>query len=237
MTSTTDPLGHITTFHYDALDRQTQVDRRARWHDDHGLRRRRQRDEHDRPARPHDRRITTTRLNRQTEMIDALGGTDDHGLRRRRQCDEHDRPARPHDDVSLRRAQSPDRDDRSAWRYVDHGLRRRRQRDHARPTRWATPRRTTTTRSIGRPERSIPSATPTTTAYDADGNVMSMTDPLGHTTTYHYDALNRQTKAIDASWPYDDHRLRRRRQRDEHDRPARPHDDLSLRRAQPPDRA
>ena len=34
--------------------------------------------------------------------------------------------------------------------------------------------------------------------YDADDNVIATTDPLDHTTTYVYDALNRQVESIDA---------------------------------------
>jgi len=35
-------------------------------------------------------------------------------------------------------------------------------------------------------------------AYDADGNLISTTDPLGHTTSYGYDGLNRPTTVTDA---------------------------------------
>ena len=38
----------------------------------------------------------------------------------------------------------------------------------------------------------------TSTAYDPDGNVLSITDDLGHTTRYVYDGLNRQIEMIDA---------------------------------------
>ena len=38
----------------------------------------------------------------------------------------------------------------------------------------------------------------TTTAYDAVGNVRSTTNPVGATTSYAYDALNRQTQMIEA---------------------------------------
>src|SRR5208283_1961282 len=45
----------------------------------------------------------------------------------------------------------------------------------------------------------IANATPlyTTTVYDKDGNVLSVTDPRGITTSYAYDALGRQTEEID----------------------------------------
>ena len=39
----------------------------------------------------------------------------------------------------------------------------------------------------------------TTTAYDADGNVVSTTDPRGHTTTYDYDDLDRLASTTDAN--------------------------------------
>src|SRR5262249_32196871 len=39
----------------------------------------------------------------------------------------------------------------------------------------------------------------TVTLYDAAGNVVQVTDPLNHVTTYEYDALNRQTSMTEAA--------------------------------------
>ena len=107
MISTTDPLGHTTTYRYDALNRQTQVDRRPGRHDDHGLRRRRQRDHRDRPGGQHD----------------------DVSVRRAQPPDEHDRPARAHVDVSVRRRGPDDLDHRPRRPHPHLHLRRRQPAD------------------------------------------------------------------------------------------------------------
>ena len=38
----------------------------------------------------------------------------------------------------------------------------------------------------------------TTNVYDAAGNLLSVKDPLGNTTSYAYDSMNRRTREIDA---------------------------------------
>ena len=62
----------------------------------------------------------------------------------------------------------------------------------ASPTRWATPRRSPTTRpAASSPSRTRsrprPARTPSFT-YDADGNLLTVTDALGNTTSYTYNA-------------------------------------------------
>lgn len=63
--------------------------------------------------------------------------------------------------------------------------------------------------SLGRMLQQIGAAGQTTTyTYDADGNVLSVQDPLGHTTTSTFDALNRLVRSVDplnntTSYAYD----------------------------------
>ena len=54
----------------------------------------------------------------------------------------------------------------------------------------------------------------TTTVYDADDNVIATIDPLDHTTSYAYDALNREVTMTRRPRRHHDLHLRRRRQRD-----------------------
>ncbi|HEV2969531.1 MAG TPA: autotransporter-associated beta strand repeat-containing protein [Pirellulales bacterium] len=61
-------------------------------------------------------------------------------------------------------------------------------------------RRTVSVSALGADPRVFPTSTVgrTTTAYDALGNVTSVTDPAGNTTTFSYDHLNRETSQTEA---------------------------------------
>ncbi len=54
-----------------------------------------------------------------------------------------------------------------------------------------------------------------------------MTDELGDTTTYAYDSDGHLTSTTDALGDVTQLRLQRRRPRDQHDRPAEPHDHVA----------
>ena len=66
-----------------------------------------------------------------------------------------------------------------------------------RPTRTATPPPTPTTPTASSSRWSAQAGGVTTNTYDADGNLTSTTDPLGHTTGYAYDAQNRLVSETD----------------------------------------
>ena len=77
--------------------------------------------------------------------------------------------------------------------------------------------------------------------YDADGNQVTVTDPLANVTTYQYDHLNRLLEEIQpspdgvASCPTTLLHLRCRRQQAHRDRSRREHDDLRLQQLEPVD--
>ena len=60
------------------------------------------------------------------------------------------------------------------------------------------PTATTRTRSVKPPAR-IPTATPRSSTYDADGNVLTSTNALGNTSTYSYNSFDEQTCAAEPS--------------------------------------
>ena len=160
-------------------------------------------------------------------------GVDDLFVRCARPPDGRDRRRRhagaAHDDDGLRRGGQRDRDDRSPGSFDELRLRRARSPGHGhRPARLTT-----------------------TTAYDADGNVIATTDPRGYhdhlrlrrpepadrddrpadeITTTVYDAVGNVIETIDPLRECDDVLLRRARSPDLRHRPARPHDDHGLRR-------
>ena len=76
-------------------------------------------------------------------------------------------------------------------------------------------------RRRGPPRRRIPDTGVVTQTFDARGLLLSETDQLGHTTTHEYDANRNETKRTNAARRGDDRDLRRARQPDVGDRPAR----------------
>jgi len=89
------------------------------------------------------------------------------------------------------------------WRRNDPGLRRGRQPHLGPSTRWGTRRTSPSTSWAGSapsPRRPAPASSAASPwAYDAVGNALALTDPLGHTTQQSFDALNRPTVLTEAA--------------------------------------
>ena len=186
----TDESGNTTSYEYDLAGQLAQDDVRGRDVHDADLRRPRSARDRDRRARQHD-----------DLRVRA-------GLRLRRPGDERDRSARPDDVDDLRRDGPEVVDDRrqraprrptsttcaatSSRPTTPTGRRRttRTTRSGAgrrAPTRPARRRSTGTTTRASSPRSPTRSGNVTQYAYDANGNLTSVTDANNHTTTYEYD--------------------------------------------------
>ena len=195
MTSTTDPLGHTTTYHYDGLNRQVETidalgGTSITAYDAAG----------NVTSTTDPLGHTTTNGydadNRQTSTTDPLGNvtttaydadgnvistTDPLGRTTTYHYDALDRQTQTIDALGGTTTTAYDADGNVVSTTDPLGHTTTYGYD-------ALNRQTSTTDPLGHT---------TTTAYDADGNVTSTTDPTGAVTTYGYDALNRQVSVTD----------------------------------------
>ena len=192
MISTTDPLGHTTTYQYDCAE---PPDRRSTDPLSHTTT----------TAYDADGNVISTTdplgqtttyaydaLNRQTSVTDPLGHTTTTAYDADGNVISATDPLGHTTTYQLRRAEPSDQGDRRPGRRDDHGLRRRRQRDQRdRPRGQHDNLRLRRRQSADQHDR--PARPHRDLQYDAAGRMISTTDRDGRSRTFTYDADDRLT--------------------------------------------